>query len=378
YHVRVGVNHVLWPSAFQGLSPREVTIAEVLKTCGYATHYFGKWHVGDQKAFLPTRQGFDSYYGIPYSHDMPDLVRVKKDDGEINPVQLRSLPLMRDEKVDEVISTVAPLMERYVQEASEVMRRSTQAQRPFFIMLGTHAVHMPMDPPDSFKKRSNNGRYGDWVEELDAGVGGLLSTISELEIAEKTLIIFTSDNGPAKASRGTAAPLRGTKSTTWEGGVRVPLIAWWPTKIPSRSLCKEVTASMDLLPTIASLAGARPAAAGAVDGVDLSSILMGQENMRPPRDEFLYYQGAKLMAVRKGPWKLHLISPVGVKDALYNLDHDPSETKNLSKRYPDAVFHLRQIADRAQRDLGDGIKVGRRVRVVGQVPKVIPLIGDDD
>lgn len=376
YHVRLGLNHVLWPSAPRGLAPEEVTIAEVLKTRGYETRYFGKWHVGDQKPFLPTRQGFDSYYGIPYSHDMPSLVRVKKDEGQLNPVQIRALPLLRDEKVDEVISDISPLMRRYVDELSEFMAAAAEAEKPFFGMLATHAVHLPMEPPKDFRNRSSNGRYGDWVEELDAGVGSLLRVIEELGIAENTLILFTSDNGPAKASRGSAGPLRGFKSTTWEGGVRMPLIAWWPGRIQAGGICGEIAASPDILPTLAGIAGAKPAAAGAVDGVDLSSLLFGEEIVRPPRTEFVYYQGAKLMAVREGPWKLHLVSPNGVKDALYNLDEDPGETENLSKRHPDAVAHLRKLAEKARVEFGDNLKVGRRVRVVGQVSKVIPLIGD--
>ncbi|MFT5467458.1 MAG: arylsulfatase A [Verrucomicrobiales bacterium] len=376
YHVRLGINHVLWPSAMKGLNPDEVTIAEVLKTRGYETRYYGKWHVGDQKPFLPTRQGFDGYFGIPYSHDMPSLVRVKKDKGQLNPVQLRVLPLMRDEKVDELISDISPLMRRYVDELSGFMKASTEAKKPFFAMLSTHAVHLPMDPPKDFKNRSRNGSYGDWIEELDSGVGTLFEVIKELGIAENTLVIFTSDNGPAKSSRGTAYPLRGTKATTWEGGVRTPFIAWWPGKIRAGEVCREIGASPDILPTLASAANAKPAAAGALDGVDLLPLLFGQELVRSPRTDFVYYQGANLVAVREGPWKLHLISPTGVKDALYNLADDPGETNNLSKRHPDAVDHLRELADVTAAELGDRLKVGRRVRVVGQVSKVIPLIGN--
>lgn len=377
YHVRTGVNHVLWPMASSGLSPDEVTVAEALQTRGYATRFFGKWHVGDQKPFLPTRQGFDHFYGIPYSHDMPSLVRVKKDEGKFNPVQVRALPLMRDEKVDELVTTVAPLMSEYVEELKTFITASSEAKQPFFAMLATHAVHLPMAPPSSFKNRSNNGRYGDWIEELDSGVGELLALLTELDIDENTLVLFTSDNGPAQSSRGSAAPLRGFKATTWEGGVRVPFIAWWPGKIPPAQVCREMGASPDILTTLASVAGADPsAAAGAVDGVDLSPLLFGEDRMKVPRNEFVYYQGAKLMAVREGPWKLHLISPNGVKDALYNLASDPGETTNLSKDHPEAVEHLRRLADRTREDLGDGVKIGRRVRVIGQVSKVIPLIGD--
>src|SRR4051812_30060538 len=230
YGARVSVPGVYSPAGPQGLHPNEVTIAERLKPLGYATLCVGKWHLGDQPEFLPTRQGFDHYFGIPYSNDMQ---RTAKATGQ------RVVPLLRDDKVAELLTDEqqGKLVERYTGEAVGFIRANKD--RPFFLYLPHTAVHTPIHAGKKFRGKSANGRFGDWVEEVDWSVGRVLDTLRELKLDGRTLVVFTSDNGPwliRGADGGSAKPLRGGKGSTWEGGVRVPTIAWWPGKIAAGSV----------------------------------------------------------------------------------------------------------------------------------------------
>lgn len=383
---------VLFPAGRVGLNPEEQTVAEVLKSAGYATACIGKWHLGDQPEFLPTRQGFDFYYGIPYSNDMgPRTDGSKSDLGKPFPKQQdvakkgvdpklqgtdetglkgdqqTPLPLLRNEQVIARVRAQeqTELVTRYTDEALNFIREN-KAKR-FFLYLPHNAVHFPLYPGKAFQGKSRNGLYGDWVEEIDWSVGRVLDTLRELKLAEKTLVIFTSDNGGTARSVNT--PLRGVKGTTWEGGMREPTIAWWPGKVAPGTTSDVITGMIDVLPTLAKLAGAKPPVKK-IDGADLWPVLSGQ-SQQSGHNEFLFYRGLKLEAVRQGPWKLHL-----AKTELYNLESDIGEAKNVAKDHADIVAQLQALAEKTKEDLGpDG--EGPGVRPLGRVENPKPLIDAD-
>jgi arylsulfatase A-like enzyme len=365
------IPHVLFPENDVGLSPNELTIAELLKTQGYATACIGKWHLGDQPEFLPTRQGFDEYFGLPYSNDMgPAADGVKSNFG--NPLPKTQgkgqppLPLMRNETV---LQRVLPddqmrLVELYTGEAKKFIRE--HQREPFFLYLPHSAVHFPIYPGKAFQGKSPHGYYSDWVEEVDWSVGQVLDTVRQLNLSDRTLVIFTSDNGGT--NRGVNRPLRGFKGSTWEGGVRVPTIAWWPGKIPADTATGAVTGMFDILPTLARLSGAALPDDRKLDGADIWPLLEGREGAEAVHDVFYYYRGLNLEAVRSGKWKLHLAN-----EELYDLDDDVGETSNVAKHHPDVVARLQGIAEAARDDLGiQGIGPG--CRVLGKVSNAQPLI----
>lgn len=357
YGARVSVPGVFFPAGPNGLHPDETTIAEHLKPLGYATQIIGKWHLGDQPGFLPTRHGFDHYFGIPYSNDMQ---RKAKATGE------RVVPLVRDETVEELLTDdkQAAIIERYTNEAVGFIRKN--AGKPFFLYMPHTGVHTPIHPGAKFQGKSANGRFGDWVEELDWSVGQVLDTIRELKLAERTLVVFTSDNGPwlvKKADGGSAKPLRGGKGSTWEGGVRVPTLAWWPGRIAPKSTCDAVAGTIDLLPTCVSICGGSLPATPVIDGRDLTPLLLGQTR-QSPREAHYYFSGYTLQAVRQGPWKLALtpqpephLGAEFSKDVqpgprLYNLDTDIGETTNLAAKHPEVVARLKSLAEAMAGEIG--------------------------
>ena len=389
------IPHVLFPNAAVGLSPDEHTIADVLRGAGYATAAIGKWHLGDQPEFLPRQQGFDYYFGLPYSNDMgpnedgtksdfgkqPNAAKAKKaapkkaapssandETGDRSPQP----PLALIEN-DTVIGRVradeqATLVRRYTEKAVSFIRE--KKDRPFFLYLAHNAVHFPRYPSENFRGRSPNGLLGDWVQEVDWSVGQVLDALRELKLDRNTLVLFVSDNGGPVNQGANNRPLRGSKGSTLEGGVRVPGLAWWPGKIPAASSTDAITTMMDVLPTFAKLARAPLAADRKIDGVDLWPILTGAPAI-PPRDTFLFHRGLLLEAVRSGPWKLHL-----AKNELYNLTADIGEATDLAAQNPDIVRRLTAIADASHADLGrDGIGPG--CRPLGRVAHPQPLIAID-
>lgn len=368
------IPHVLFPAYATGLHPEEITLAELLRDRGYATAIVGKWHLGDQPEFLPTRQGFDEYFGLPYSNDMgPTTDGVKSSYGEPLPEPRRNeqppLPLLRNEKVVRRVRAEdqTRLVSLYTEEALSFIRR--HQQRPFFLYLAHNAVHWPLYPGEAFRGRSRNGLYGDWVEEVDWSVGRVLDLIRSLGLASNTLVIFTSDNGGTR--RAINAPLRGFKGSTWEGGVRVPTIAWWPGRIPPGTSCDAITGMFDLLPTFVKLAGGSPPQDRKIDGQDIWPLLAGQTEVQPPHEVFHYFRGLQLQAIRKGPWKLHLKG-----GALYNLETDLGEQHNVADDHPAVVQELRAEAERMKDDLGlEGLGPG--VRPLGRVEHPQPLIAPD-
>lgn len=372
----LSIPHVLFPGNAEGLDPHEITVAELLKKQGYQTGIIGKWHLGDQPPFLPTRQGFDYYYGLPYSNDMgPAKDGVKSNLGKPLPKRRGKgqppLPLLRNETV---LQRVLPddqqkIVERYTKEAVSFLWN--HREKPFFLYLPHSAVHFPLYPGKAFHGKSKNGLFGDWVEEVDWSVGQILTTLRQLELDKKTLVIFTSDNGGQPRHGAINAPLRGGKGSTWEGGIRVPTIAWWPGQIPAGTETDEITSMMDLLPTFVQLAGGKPPQDRKIDGGNIWPILKGQEKAQSPYDAFYYYRGLELRAVRSGPWKYHLD-----KDELYNLDKDISESQNVLKENPEIVAKLKKLAEATKDDLGLTGK-GPGCRPLGKVSNPQPLIDHD-
>lgn len=364
YGVRVSVPGVFGPGNKFGLHPNEVTVAERLKEIGYATACVGKWHLGDQPEFLPTKQGFDRYLGIPYSNDMQ---RAATESGQ------RVVPLVRNEKVEELLTDdqQAAIVERYTKEAISFIRENKD--RPFFLYLPHTAVHTPIHPGKAFAGKSSNGRFGDWVEEVDWSVGEIFKALQDFEVDNNTLVLFTSDNGPwliKGADGGSALPLRGGKGSTWEGGVRVPTIARWPGKIPAGSVCDAVAGTIDILPTFVSLAGSLLPSNPVIDGKDITPLMFGKSN-ESPREAHYYFSGLNLQAVRQGPWKLAIatqnetMGKDSAEDAkknprLYNLDQEIGERTDLSENHPEVVLKLRSLAEEMAKEIGGKSPTSRR------------------
>ena len=337
YPPRVSITKVLFPRDNIGLNPDEVTIADVLKSRGYACACVGKWHLGHLPQFLPMRQGFDSYYGIPYSNDM----RIKRGDKS-------GPPLMRNEDIIEHPANQATLTLRYTKESIKFITENKD--RPFFLYLPHTMPHVPLFVSEKFKGKSKRGLYGDVIEEIDWSVGEILKTLKELGIDEKTLVLFTSDNGPWLSKRkngGSALPLRDGKFSTYEGGMREPCIARWPGRIPAGAVCREVCSTIDFLPTLARLAGARLAADRVIDGRDIRPLMSGKPGAKSPHEAFYYYKGGKLEAARNGKWKLILKKT----PELYDLDADISEEVNVAGEHPEIVKRLTDIMEDFDREL---------------------------
>lgn len=341
YPIRNGLQTGLWhpvlmPGDPQGIHPDETTIAEVLESHGYATGLIGKWHLGDQPEFLPNNHGFGYFFGLPYSNDMSPFM-------PLNPRDHPPLPLLRNtEVIQEVPEDQSFLTASYTNEAIDFIDR--HHDRPFFLYVPHSMVHVPLWAGEQFKETSNNGILGDCIEELDWSVGRIRGRLEEHAIAENTLVLFTSDNGPA---RGSAGPLRGRKGSTYEGGVRVPAVAYWPGTIPPGSTYGDTTSTMDLLPTFATLAGAT-APLDRLDGFDISAILKGETSTPSPYEAFYFYRGYELRAVRSGPWKLH------TDGSLYNLESDIAESTDLASQEGEVVERLSALLEAGRKNLGDG------------------------
>ena len=360
---------VLFPVSRKGLNPTEVTVSKLLKTSGYSTYCVGKWHLGDQLAFLPRRHGFDHYFGIPYSNDMGAEQR------RGNP----PLPLLVDDEVIGAPVDQDTLTERYTREAVRIVAESKN--RPFFLLLSHFVPHTPLHSGASFRGKSANGQYGDAVEELDASTGEMLAALERHGLDENTLVVFASDNGGVR--RENNGPLTGTKGSTMEGGMRVPFIARRPGFVPAGTTCGELASMMDILPTFAALAGIHAPGGRVIDGRNIVSLLQEPHRARTPYDAFYYYFMGQLQAVRAGKWKLHL--PLTKKrhgwhqptyeerGQLYDLDTDESERHDLFDTHPDVVSRLTALAEAARRDIGNEDRDGRNQRAAGWVERAEPL-----
>lgn len=339
-------------NAAEGLPLNEITIPEVLKSKGYATAIIGKWHLGQLPQFLPMRQGFDSWFGVPFSHDM--RMTVPRDKGlqtaayyDPKP-EYWDVPLMRNGEVIERPADHRTLVKRYTEEAVGFIGSARTS--PFFLYFAHSLPHIPLARSPEFAGHSAAGMYGDVVEEIDWSVGRILQALRSAGIERRTLVVFTSDNGPwlpFKAHGGSAGPLKEGKGTTWEGGVRVPAIFWWPgTALPS--VVTEIGSAMDLFVTAAKLAGAELPADRVIDGVDLRAPLTGSGPS--PRRALFYYWDNELRAARKGSYKAHFITSGAYGEGdprtehspplLFNLAEDPGERRNIAAEHPEIVAEL--------------------------------------
>ncbi len=359
YPIRSGMtsdaNTVLFPDSTGGLPASEITIAEALKDLGYATACVGKWHLGHLPQYLPTRNGFDSYFGIPYSNDM-DRVDKKTSQFELaeqEQFQAYNCPLMRDEKIIERPTDQRTLTKRYTEEA--VKKIHELKDRPFFLYLAHNLPHIPLFRSSGFKGHSPAGIYGDVLEEIDWSVGQVAAALKDIGIEKNTLLIFTSDNGPwltFKTHGGSAGLLRDGKGSSWEGGHRVPAVMSWPGTL-SPGIVYQMGSTLDLLPTFVSLAGGTPPQDRILDGYDLTPTLKGTGPS--PREEMFFYKGAQLYAVRKGDYKIHFATytayvkqePV-VHDPplLYEINHDPAERFDITPEHPELLEELKVLAQK--------------------------------
>ncbi len=355
--IRNGLNRVLFPNSTGGIPSEEITLAEALKERGYATMCIGKWHLGHLPPYLPTRHGFDHYFGIPYSNDMH--VQKRKDP---------PIPLMRDESIIEQPAVQDTLTLRYTREAMRFIGEQSAPARqghPFFLYVPYTFPHIPLHASKAFRGKSPAGLYGDVVEELDWSVGQILSAIRDQGLAESTLVVFTSDNGPwlvQKTHGGSAGLLREGKGSTWEGGVREPCLAWWPGTIAPGRIALDLATEMDWFATGLDLAGATLPGDRPIDGVSLVAVLRGTGTS--PRRHVYYYLDTELVAVRHGPWKLHLktIDPASQQrkpqdhdpPLLFHLTVDPSERFNVAGPHPEVVKQLLEDIAAHRRDLKPG------------------------
>jgi len=348
---------VLFPNSAGGLPPEEITLAELLKKAGYATACIGKWHLGHLPQYLPTSQGFDSYLGIPYSNDMdrnPDSPRGREAFWHPK-VEYWNVPLMRDEKIVERPADQTTITKRYTEEAIRLIRANRN--KPFYIYLAHNLPHVPLFASKGFLGRSLRGLYGDVVEEIDFGIGQILDTLRQLELDRRTLVVFTSDNGPwliFNQHGGSAGLLREGKGSTWEGGMREPAIFWWPGEIKP-GVVHEMGSTLDILPTCAALAGLEMPSDDKIDGVDLSPVLLGTGP--GARKTMFFYRGVQLYAVRSGPFKAHFITKPAYgrgkaethdPPLLFHLGEDPSECFNVAEDHPEVIAEIRKIAEAHQ------------------------------
>jgi arylsulfatase A-like enzyme len=360
-------NHrVLFPDSTGGLPASETTLPEMLKSRGYATGMVGKWHLGHLPEFLPINNGFDSWFGIPYSNDMDadsEKVRIADNGAEHAWHEGRhwdeprseywNVPLMDGETILRRAPNQEQLTKVYTEKSVAFIRANKQ--KPFFLYLAHSMPHVPLFRSDAFKDVSTAGRYGDVIEELDWSVGQIMQTLRDEGLAQKTLVVFTSDNGPwllFKTQGGIAGPLRGGKGSTWDGGMREPGLFWWPGTIRP-GIVHGLGSTLDLLATAASLSGATLPDTQ-LDSYDLSSVLL---NGAPsPRQEMIYYRGEEIFAVRLGSFKAHFKTQSGYGDdleehnppLLYNLDLDPGENYNVADAHPDVLQRIGQLRDKHQ------------------------------
>ena len=380
YPPRVGITKVLFPFDSTGINPDETTIAELLKQRGYATAAVGKWHLGHQEVFLPLQHGFDEYFGLPYSNDMwpvhynglPVTPENHMKEWKLN---CPPLPLIEgNNKIEEIsgLDDMDMLTTRYTERAVDFIRRNREKQ--FFLYLPHTMGHVPLGVSDKFRGKSRQGMYGDVMMEIDWSVGEISGTLKECGIEDNTLVIFTTDNGPwlnYGNHAGSAGGLREGKGTPFEGGFRVPCIMKWPDVIPPGTICNQITGSIDLLPTIADIAGTG-LPAKKIDGISVLPLLKGNFK-NTIRDEYYFYSGRTLNAVRQGNWKLvfpHTLNTnvdsetgkdgwpgrmdtVEFGGGLYDMRRDPGERYDMSGVHPEIVRELLELAGNMRKELGD-------------------------
>lgn len=340
YPVRAGLHEgVISPYSDHGMLPEEYTMAEMLKEAGYSTACVGKWHLGHKPEFMPNNQGFDFYYGVPYSNDMDRHYYAH------NKFQSPPLPVYRNTILEEEGPEQKYLTKMFTTEAINFINE--KKEEPFFLYLAHCMPHVPLHASEDFKGKSELGLYGDVIMELDWSMGEIIRTLKEQGIYENTIIVFTSDNG---AHKGSNKPLRGHKATTWEGGQRVPGIVSWPGNIQANKTCSELVTVMDLFPTFANLTGVVLEPDFKLDGQDIQQLLKNPEQTSLDERPFMYYsRDGEIEAVRKGQWKLHIAKRRGWDSkesfpiSLYNLSSDVRERVNVASDHPEVVAELTGI-----------------------------------
>ncbi len=385
YPQKIGVHGVFWPNRDGGLNPEYVTIADMLGEVGYATAAVGKWHLGDDPEYLPTNQGFDSYFGIPYSNDMypargmkyasdclyregmsQESLKAVFDDVDKNeeglpknhwrfgqPKVLKDkVPLMRDEQCVEFPADQTTITKRFADESIRFISRSVEAEKPFFLYLANPMPHVPLFVSPEFEGKSENGPYGDTIEEIDFNTGRIVDHLETLGIEENTIVIFTSDNGPwliKGENGGSAKPFFEGKMSSFEGGFRVPCVIRWPDKIPAGSVCSEIASTIDLFPTLAGIVGVDHASSD-LDGKNIIDLWTTNDAKSRHEHFFYVYRGE---AVRWGDWKYHKKEVFAVKKTardtgaptLYNLKDDIGESNNVIAEYPEISAQLAKALD---------------------------------
>jgi arylsulfatase A-like enzyme len=365
YPNRVGILGALGPGAKNGIKAEELTLAEVFKSRGYATAIYGKWHLGDRSPHLPTEHGFDDYFGLPYSNDMwPEHPTNKS---------FPPLPLIEGTKVVQTQPDQRQLTTQYTERAVNFVEKNRD--RPFFLYVPHSMPHVPLFVSDEYAGKTKRGLFGDVIAEIDGSVGRILDALKRHGLDDNTLVIFSSDNGPWLSygdHAGSAGPLREGKATAFEGGVRVPALFRWPGKLPAGAVVREPAMTIDMLPTLAKLAGAGLPANHVLDGKDIGPLVRAEPNAKTPHEALYFYWNRQLQAVRSGQWKLHFphaytaitedrggggrpgkYRQERIELSLFDLETDPAETKNVAAAHPDVVERLTRLAERARQDLGD-------------------------
>lgn len=347
---------VLFPDSEGGLPPNEITIPEALKGKNYKSACIGKWHLGHLSQYLPINNGFDYYFGIPYSNDMDRIEGADHYESCINPeVEYFNVPLMRDTTIIERPANQNTITKRYTEEVIDFI--SKNKNNPFFIYMAHSMPHVPLFASENFKGTSIRGLYGDVIQEIDWSVGQIIQTLKKYKLDKNTMVIFTSDNGPwlyFKEYGGSAGILRDGKGTSYEGGMREPAIFWWPGRIKP-GVITDVGSTLDLFPTINSIVGLETPGDRIYDGYDISPALFEQKGS--PRNTFFYYDGTKLFSIREGAYKAHFYTRENVYEEnmeivyhdpplLFNLEKDPGEKYNISSEYPEVIDHLKQLYEK--------------------------------
>jgi arylsulfatase A-like enzyme len=390
YPNRIGMHGAYNHTSTGGIADQEWLLPEMLKDLGYVTAGMGKWHLGTRMQFHPLRHGFDEWLGIPYSNDNTKY-------HPTSAAEMPPLPLYDGEKVAELDPDQSQFTKRFTERAVAFIERN--ASRPFFLYMPHVMPHVPIFASEQFKGRSGAGLYGDVIEELDWSVGEVLATLRRLQLDDRTLVIFISDNGPFLSygeHAGSAAPLREGKLTTFEGGVRVPCIARWPGHVPAGRVCADPFMAIDWLPTLAEIVGGKPSTLK-IDGRSAKGLLLGESGAQPPHEALFFYSATALQAVRSGPWKLHFphpyitvagepgrggkpsnfgkLAPASITQSgvegiatrhgyrieqlplsLFNVESDPGEQHNVAAEHPEVVARLSELAKGARRDLGDSLQ----------------------
>ena len=392
YNVRVGIFGALGPKSNNGLHANEVTLAELCKQKGYATAIYGKWHLGHHKQFLPMQHGFDDYFGLPYSNDMwpyhPGVLHLPMKE------RLKRWPHLPLIDKNEIINTQVSgkdqelLTTQYTERAVEFIEKNRD--NPFFLYVPHSMVHVPLFVSDKFKGKSDAGLVGAVMMEVDWSVGQILETLRNYKLAKDTLVVFTSDNGPWLSygdHAGSSGPLREGKGTMFDGGCRESTLMWWPGTIPAGSVCSTPAMTIDILPTVAELIGAK-LPDHKIDGKSIVNLVTGK-NDKSPQEAYYFYYGQQLQAIRMGKWKIHFphgyrtmagrpggtggiptkYSQAKIGLSLFNLEEDIGESIDVKDKHPKVVAKMQALGQAMRKELGDQGKKGSGQREAGRLAK---------